>query len=75
LHKNRHQQQCERDRRSERRLHLLLAYVLEKVERDGKTLFLPRHWKLLTLQDAATYITGLPKKESAPPECKRRSKL
>jgi hypothetical protein len=31
--------------------------------------------KLLTLQDAATYITGLPKKESAPPECKRRSKL
>jgi hypothetical protein len=32
-------------------VHLLLAYELEKVERDGKTLFLPRHWRLLTLQD------------------------
>jgi hypothetical protein len=32
-------------------VHLLLAYELEKVERDGRTLFLPRHWKLLTLQD------------------------
>ena len=32
-------------------VHLLLAYEVEKVERDGRTLFLPRHWKLLTLQD------------------------
>ena len=32
-------------------LHLLLAYELEKVERDGKTAFLPVHWKLITLQD------------------------
>jgi len=32
-------------------VHLLLAYELEKVERKGKTLFVPRHWKLLTLQD------------------------
>ena len=32
-------------------VHLLLAYELEKVEREGKTLFLPLHWRLLTLQD------------------------
>lgn len=32
-------------------LHLLLAYELEKVERDGNSVFLPRHWKLITLQD------------------------
>ncbi len=32
-------------------LHLLLAYELEKTERDGKTAFLPTHWKLITLQD------------------------
>lgn len=32
-------------------VHLLLAYELEKVERNGKTLFVPNHWKLLTLQD------------------------
>lgn len=32
-------------------LHLLLAYELEKVERDGKPVFLPGHWKLITLQD------------------------
>jgi len=32
-------------------LHLLLAYELEKTERDGKTVFLPGHWKLITLQD------------------------
>lgn len=32
-------------------LHLLLAYELEKVERDGKTVFVPGHWKLITLQD------------------------
>ncbi len=31
-------------------VHLLLAYELEKVERDGQTLFVPRHWRLLTLQ-------------------------
>jgi hypothetical protein len=32
-------------------VHLLLAYELEKGERNAKTVFLPRHWKLLTLQD------------------------
>ncbi len=32
-------------------VHLLLAYELERVERDGKTVFIPNHWKLLTLQD------------------------
>lgn len=32
-------------------LHLLLAFELEKVARDGKTVFIPTHWKLLTLQD------------------------
>ena len=32
-------------------VHLLLAYELEKVERDGHALFLPRHWKLISLQD------------------------
>ena len=32
-------------------LHFLLAYQLEKSEHDGKTVFIPVHWKLLTLQD------------------------
>ncbi len=32
-------------------LHLLLAYELERTERDGKTVFTPTHWKLITLQD------------------------
>ena len=32
-------------------LHLLLAYELERVKRDGQTIFVPVHWKLLTLQD------------------------
>jgi hypothetical protein len=32
-------------------LHLLLAFELEKTERNGRTVFLPVHWKLLTLQD------------------------
>ncbi len=32
-------------------LHLLLAYELEKTQRDGKTAFIPVHWKLITLQD------------------------
>ena len=32
-------------------LHLLLAYELEKTMRDGKTAFIPVHWKLITLQD------------------------
>ena len=32
-------------------LHLLLAFQLEKAERDGKMLFVPVHWKLVTLQD------------------------
>jgi len=32
-------------------LHLLLAYELEKTVRDGRTAFIPVHWKLITLQD------------------------
>lgn len=32
-------------------LHLLLAYELEKIESNGKTAFVPTHWKLITLQD------------------------
>ncbi len=32
-------------------LHFLLAYQLEKTARDGKTVFVPVHWKLITLQD------------------------
>lgn len=32
-------------------LHLLLAYELEKTQRDDKTAFIPTHWKLITLQD------------------------
>ncbi len=32
-------------------LHLLLAFQLEKVERDGKMAFVPTHWKLISLQD------------------------
>jgi len=32
-------------------VHLLLAYELEKVERDRRALFVPRHWKLISLQD------------------------
>ena len=32
-------------------LHLLLAYELEKATRNGKTAFVPVHWKLITLQN------------------------
>jgi hypothetical protein len=32
-------------------LHLLLAYQLERQTRDGKTIFLPVNWKLLTLEN------------------------
>ena len=32
-------------------IHLLLAYELEKIERDGRSVFVPNHWKLLTLED------------------------
>ena len=32
-------------------IHLLLAYELEKLERDGRSVFVPNHWKLLTLED------------------------
>ena len=32
-------------------IHLLLAYELEKVEREGRSVFVPNHWKLLTLED------------------------
>jgi hypothetical protein len=32
-------------------LHLLLAYQLERIERNGRTAFQPIHWKLVTLED------------------------
>lgn len=32
-------------------LHLLLAFQLEKTGRNGKTVFVPVHWKLISLQD------------------------
>ena len=32
-------------------LHFLLAYQLEKTERDGRTVFVPVHWKLITLEN------------------------
>ena len=32
-------------------IHLLLAYELEKIEREGRSVFVPNHWKLLTLED------------------------
>jgi hypothetical protein len=32
-------------------LHLLLAFQLEKTMRDGRSAFVPVHWKLITLQD------------------------
>ena len=32
-------------------LHLLLAYELERVERNGQTAFIPVHWKLITLEN------------------------
>jgi hypothetical protein len=32
-------------------LHLLLAYELERTEREGRTTFRPTHWKLVTLED------------------------
>jgi len=32
-------------------LHFLLAYQLEKVTRDGQTVFVPIRWKLLTLEN------------------------
>jgi hypothetical protein len=32
-------------------LHFLLAYELEKSDRSGKTVFIPVHWKLITLEN------------------------
>lgn len=32
-------------------LHLLLAFQLERTERDGKTAFIPARWKLITLEN------------------------
>ena len=32
-------------------IHLLLAFELAKVEREGRSVFVPNHWKLLTLED------------------------
>jgi hypothetical protein len=32
-------------------LHFLLAYQLEKSTRDGETVFIPVHWKLITLEN------------------------
>ena len=29
----------------------MLAYELEKIEREGRSVFVPKHWKLLTLED------------------------
>jgi hypothetical protein len=37
-------------------LHLLLAFQLEKVERDGKTVFIPVRWKLISLQDLQVHL-------------------
>ena len=37
-------------------LHLLLAYQLEQTNRDGKTDFVPVHWKLITLQDLSVEL-------------------
>ncbi len=37
-------------------LHLLLAFQLEKIERDGKTVFVPVHWKLISLQDLQVHL-------------------
>jgi hypothetical protein len=31
-------------------LHLLLAFQMERTERDGQTIFVPAHWKLITLE-------------------------
>jgi hypothetical protein len=32
-------------------IHLLLAFQLEPEQRDGKRVFVPVHWKLITLHD------------------------
>lgn len=37
-------------------LHLLLSYQMEQTNRDGKTDFIPVHWKLLTLQNLAVEL-------------------
>lgn len=37
-------------------LHLLLAYQMERITRDGKTDFVPRHWKLITLQNLIVHL-------------------
>lgn len=37
-------------------LHLLLAFELEKIERDGKAVFIPVHWKLISLQDLQVHL-------------------
>ena len=37
-------------------LHLLLAYQMEQTNRDGKTDFVPVHWKLITLQNLAVEL-------------------
>jgi len=37
-------------------LHLLLGFQLEKVEREGKTVFIPAHWKLISLQDLPVHL-------------------
>ena len=36
--------------------HLLLAYQLERTTRDGKTDFVPQHWKLITLQNLMVHL-------------------
>ena len=37
-------------------LHLLLAFQLEKVERESKSVFIPVHWKLISLQDLQVHL-------------------
>ncbi len=37
-------------------LHLLLAYELARNTRDGKTTFVPVHWKLITLENLAVNL-------------------
>lgn len=37
-------------------LHLLLAFQLERTEHDGKTVFVPVHWKLIALQNLQVHL-------------------
>lgn len=37
-------------------LHLLLGFQLERMQRDGRTAFVPVHWKLVTLQGLRVHL-------------------